>query len=196
MNQEVCVCCRRHCPMNDLHCETGREYARTGVVKEKHHRHHSSDNVNDQLAMKLRHLSKVMNHHPDKKGGQIRVLMMLNRHDGMSQKRLTEHLELQPGSVSELISKLEASGYVVKEISEEDRRNVNLYLTEEGKKAAEQAKQERKQKVEEMFVCLDEQEKNQLLQLLGKLEDDWHHRYGMKHHGRRHKHSENTSLKD
>ena len=27
-----CPCCGRHCPMDDLHCRRGQEYARTGVI--------------------------------------------------------------------------------------------------------------------------------------------------------------------
>ena len=27
-----CPCCGRHCPMDDLHCGRGEEYARTGVI--------------------------------------------------------------------------------------------------------------------------------------------------------------------
>lgn len=29
---EVCPGCGRHCALNDVHCERGREYARTGVL--------------------------------------------------------------------------------------------------------------------------------------------------------------------
>lgn len=187
MNQDVCMGCGRHCPMNDLQCETGREYAKTGVVKKKHHHRECSED--ERLARNLRHVSKWMHRGKD---GQARVLMMLDHHEGMSQKHLTNRLELQPASVSELLAKLETAGLVVKSQSEEDRRTVNLYLTEEGKQAVQSAREEGKKKYEEMFRCLEESEKKQLNDLLEKLGSNWHHRDG--NHER--KRSKKEGMKD
>ena len=188
---EVCPCCGRHCPMDDLHCSTGKEYAQTDVVKEKkHHKHHAEKyealDIHSKLAMNLREISRTMNHRSEGKGSQKRVLTLLNEHDGMSQKRLTERLDIQSASVSEVLAKLENAGLITKEQAEDDRRTMNVKLTEEGKREAQAAQSERAQKYEEMFSCLDEEEKQQLVMLLEKINHDWRHRYPKKHHEKGH----------
>ena len=34
MQEELCPCCGRHCPLTDPHCDRGREYAKTGLSTE------------------------------------------------------------------------------------------------------------------------------------------------------------------
>lgn len=101
---------------------------------------------------------------------------MLSKISGaISQRDLTERLGIQPGSASEVIAKLEAAGAVRRSPGAADRRTMDVELTEVGRQMATEARARRH---EEMFLCLSDGEKAQLLALLEKLSADWAERYG------------------
>ncbi len=74
-------------------------------------------------------------HNPHR--GQGRVLAILKMKPEISQKELTYLLNMSKQSLAELLAKLEKSGYITREQSEEDKRAMTIKLTEEGAKAAE-----------------------------------------------------------
>ena len=102
----------------------------------------------------------------------------------VSQRALTKHLGIQPGSVSEVLKKLEDNGLINRLASEDDRRTSILSLTAEGEEAAKKALSHKDQLYNEMLEVLDEKDKQELLALLEKLNDDWDHKY---HHKHKHK---------
>jgi len=153
---------------------------------------HAAD-INDKLIINLRDISHTMRCLYEGKGSQKRILIILNEIGGsITQRELTKRLGIQPGSVSEVIAKLEIEGYIKRIPSETDRRTTEVALTAEGKTAAVQAKGERDSRHEQMFSCLSEDEKNQLLSLLEKVREDWEQRYqadgkvSHQHRGHRH----------
>ena len=95
----------------------------------------------------------------------------------MTQRELTERLGIQPGSASEVIGKLEASGFLVRSPSKTDRRTTNIALTEAGKTAAGDALAQRRERHQQMFSSLSEEEKDTLLHLLEKINAHWDIRY-------------------
>lgn len=167
--------------------------------KKRREMHDNAADRNDKLILNLRDLSHTMRFLYEGKGSQKRILIVLNEIGGsVTQRELTERLEIQPGSASEVIAKLEDAGYIKRTPNETDRRTININLTELGKTAAEEAKKERKQRHEQMFSCLSEDEKEQLLSLLEKINTDWKQRYPYmgesrrmhKHHHKEHGHHE------
>lgn len=104
---------------------------------------------NKELTMKFMRIEKLshrvysnkmrMGRMPaDPMRGQGRVLAILKLQDNISQKDLAYLLQMRQQSLSELLNKLEAKGYVRKEVSPEDARS-NLYsLTEEGRLALDE----------------------------------------------------------
>ena len=66
----------------------------------------------------------------------------------------------------------------------DDRRTSILSLTAEGEKAAKKALSHKDQLYNEMLEVLDEKDKQELLALLEKLNDDWDYKY---HHKHKHK---------
>lgn len=142
--------------------------------------------MNTKLILNVRNLSHTMHLLYEGKGSQKRILIILKETGTITQRELTERLGIQPGSASEVITKLENAGLVCRTPSREDRRTVDIALTESGKKSAEEAAEQREQRHEEMFACLDDEEKETLLNLLEKLSDDWGQRYPeMRLHGKR-----------
>ncbi len=69
----------------------------------------------------------------DPSRGQGRVLSILKMKPEISQKELLYLLDTSKQSLAELLSKLEKSGYIVREPSQEDRRVMIVKLTEVGK---------------------------------------------------------------
>lgn len=148
--------------------------------------HYREVGINDKLIINLRDLSHVMRSLYEGKGSQKRVLIILHEEGGhITQRELTRRLEIKPGSASEVIAKLEGAGYIRRTPDETDRRAVEIELTEEGRKAAQEARQQRIRRHEEMFSCLSEEEKNTLLSLLETVRADWKERYqdGPRRHG-------------
>lgn len=101
--------------------------------------------------------------------GQGKVLVMLAENDGVSQKLLTEQSGIRPASLSELIIKLERNWLVERQRNEEDKRNRNVYLTEEGRALAETIKSRKDESADFLFDVLSEEEKETLTVLFDKL---------------------------
>lgn len=132
---------------------------------------------NNRLIWNLRDIGHTMRHISEGKGSQQRILILLLENDGMTQKELTSRLGVQPGSVSEVISKLEKSGLIFRTTSEADHRTMNILLTEDGKNVAQDAYALRKERHEKMFSSLSDQEKSTLLHLLEKVNRDWDEKF-------------------
>lgn len=133
--------------------------------------------INDKIILNLRDIGKSMLSLYEGKGSQKRVLIILKEVENITQRELTIRLGIQPGSVSELLTKLENSGKIIRTKSKADRRTMIINLTEEGKKIAIEATEQRIKRHEEMFSCLTNDEKKNLLALLEKINVDWDSKY-------------------
>lgn len=196
--QNFCPCCGRHCDLNRPKCERGAEYQRTGTgAAEPHHgrgtkdsrlKHYREADIPQKLIINLRDINHVMRSLYEGKGSQKHILIILDEIGTITQRELTERLGIQPGSASEVIAKLEDAGNIVRVPSESDRRTMDIALTEQGRILAETLLAQREKRHEEMFSCLSEEEKNSLLRLLEKINEDWKTRY--QEMGKEHKHGD------
>nr|WP_202447810.1 MarR family transcriptional regulator [Streptomyces sp. SID5468] len=64
---------------------------------------------------------------------QLRVLHILEHHDGINLRTLAEHLASTPPSTSRLCDRLVAAGFVERVTSPEQRREVRLHLSGRGR---------------------------------------------------------------
>lgn len=142
------------------------------------HKNYVSLDTNNKLIMNLRDLGHMLRFLFEGKGSQKRILILLYESGSMTQRELTEKLGIQPGSVSEVLGKLESAGLIRRTLSEADRRTTDIRLTFAGQDQAEEAVEKRRKRHQEMFSCLSEEEKATLLGLLEKLNEDWNSRYG------------------
>lgn len=124
--------------------------------------------TDEQLSCRLRRCGHVL-YHQSHHSQQDAVLALL-RQGPLNQKQIQEQLSTRPGSVSELISKLESKQLVERRRDDDDRRRVVLSLTEKGQIAALIHKE---RPSEDLFAALTEEEKEQLAGLLGKLLESW-----------------------
>lgn len=133
--------------------------------------------INDELIRNLRDLSHVIHLLYEGKGSQKRILIILNEVGSISQRELTQRLGIQPGSVSEVLAKLEAAELIIRIPGILDRRTSEIQLTDRGKVLAEEAALQRKKRHEEMFACLTEEEKQNFLSIMKQVYSDWEVRY-------------------
>lgn len=126
----------------------------------------------DDLYSRMRSCGHYLYHRFGREMGQGRILAILSEQKSMTQKELQEILQIQPGSVSEILTKLEEKGMILRKKDEEDKRRVVLELTDAGREASAACKKQEEQR-RHLFDALDESEKEQLNQLLGKLLESW-----------------------
>lgn len=126
----------------------------------------------DNLESLMRACGHFLYHRGQRGGGQGGILSILNKKDHISQKELQDMLRIQPGSLSEILMKLEQKGLIVREKDAQDRRKSILYLTEAGKAAIKE--QRPRMEEQQLFDALNDEEKEQLKGLLKKLIASWH----------------------
>lgn len=149
----------------------------TEMLRKQHMAHYQAADINDRLIMNLRDISHIMHSLYEGKGSQKRILIILNEAGIITQQALTRRLGIQPGSVSEVAAKLENAGFITRTPGKTDRRTVDISLTPKGKQLALEAAEQRRKRHEEMFSCLSEEEKNEMLSFLEKINTDWEQRY-------------------
>ena len=121
----------------------------------------------DELSALLRTCVYYLFQRGGRKNGQERILHILSHREELSQRELQEILRIQPGSISEILSKMERAGLLTRERDDNDKRRIVLKLTDAGrKKAADGGEQNR-----DFFAPLDGDQKEQLKGLLKILLD-------------------------
>ena len=86
-------------------------------------------------------------------------------------KLLTERMIDKMSNASRLVDKLKAKGLVERHVCDEDRRRVNIQLTEKGLKLLEEASNAMKLSSSELESALTQEEANTLNHLLDKLRE-------------------------
>ncbi|MCD7817925.1 MAG: MarR family transcriptional regulator [Lachnospiraceae bacterium] len=125
--------------------------------------------IEERLDLRLHQCGHYLYHHTAGPR-QIMVLQLLQKNGSMSQQDIQNALNIQPGSVSELISKLESKGFLLRQRDETDRRRVVLSLTDRGM-ALEAKPQE--EIFQERYGVLEEEEQEKLAEMLEKLLTSW-----------------------
>lgn len=112
----------------------------------------------------------------DRHRGQGRVLALLKLKPEISQKELAEILNIRSQSLGELLTKLERNGYITRIPSPTDRRTMDISLTEAGKQASEQNKQQKN--TEALFSSLNEDEQAALSDYLNRITSTLEQQFG------------------
>jgi DNA-binding MarR family transcriptional regulator len=75
-----------------------------------------------RLGRRMRHQSP----HPELSLGQLAALRSLERHRSMTPGELAEHEKVQPPSMTKILARLEATGYIVRAPHPDDGRQVTV----------------------------------------------------------------------
>ncbi len=125
------------------------------------------------LMKQLRQCGHVLYHRRCLNQSQNRILVLLKNQGMMTQKDLMKAMHIQSGSLSEVLGKVEQAGYIQKKRCENDRRNYEVTLTDEGKAQADRFENHQMEMAERLFQRLSAQQKDELEALLGVLLLDW-----------------------
>lgn len=98
--------------------------------------------------------------------GQIILLMMLSKKDGRKATDIAGHIGITSGAVTGMTDKLESLGLIRRERSEEDRRVVRLFLTDEGRAAVQRIRIARFDKLKTIFLQLEENDLRDFIRIL------------------------------
>lgn len=104
---------------------------------------------------------------------QDRALLILEDNDGITQRRLQDLMDIRQGSLSELVGKLEDQGMITRACAPEDRRQLLIRVTEEGRRRNRDYRERRRREALALTAALDGGERRQLQTLLSKLLDSW-----------------------
>ena len=125
----------------------------------------------EELYHLMRACGHILYHSGAQRSGQGRILHILDTEGPVSQKDLQDRLNIQSGSISEILTKLEKEGLIERRKDERDRRRVILYLTDKGAEHARLWHAGRWEK--DWFCALSEEQREQLKGLLQILLDSW-----------------------
>ncbi len=135
----------------------------------------------DETVERAKHILKglgfcghYMHFHGGGRSGQVPILCMLDRCGGqLSQQELGTRFELKPGSLSEILTKMETAGLIERTRGTKDRRQLFVSLTDEGGRLARMEHEKRKRFRSKAFTALTVEEQEQLAVMLDKIHETW-----------------------
>lgn len=102
--------------------------------------------------------------------GQETVLKILADADGQTMSQLAATLAVQPPTVTKMVTRLSAQGFLRRAASEADGRLARVFLTEEGRALVATVDTSWKRLEREALVGLDEKDRKKLRKLLRQVE--------------------------
>ena len=106
--------------------------------------------------------------------GQPKVLSRLRYQEGYLQKELAALCHVEPATMVVLLANMEKRGLIRKEVDHVSggKRAFRIFLTEEGKRLADKVNHVVEEMEEKGFAGFSEEEKDQLISLLGRLTEN------------------------
>ena len=133
----------------------------------------------DRLAKRILHglgfCGHYMHFHGGGVSGKAPIICLLAKQPGgeMSQQELGMHFDLKPGSLSEILSKLELGGLIERSRNPKDRRQLTIRLTDAGWEKARVEQAARIRFREQAFSALTHDEREDLAEMLEKIRVTW-----------------------
>ncbi len=116
-----------------------------------------------------------MHFHGGGVSGKAPIICLLAKQPAgeMSQQELGMHFDLKPGSLSEILSKLETGGLIERTRNPKDRRQLTIRLTELGWEKARIDQEARIRFRRQAFSALTYEEREDLAEMLDKIHVTW-----------------------
>jgi len=133
----------------------------------------NSPSRQEQLASLMRTLSKQLMRNSGKHPGKTRILRMLCQDGSLTQQEIQSRLDIQSGSVSEILSKMETLGLISRERHSKDRRKFVISITTAGRKDLVEHDIRRHKRQDARYGSLTPEEQDELIRLLSKLQEAW-----------------------
>ena len=112
------------------------------------------------------------------KPGRDRALRILSDSGTITQKAFADKMNIRPSSASDILTKMESEGLITRACHDGDKRNINITITEEGRKINEEVSVKQQEAVKQMMLSLTAEELTTLETLMNKLLSDWDYKFG------------------
>ena len=135
------------------------------------------NNLNHDVILASLKLARAMRRCPPEHGEVPfppaigRLLACAAENPGVSSRELCELLDVRPSSLSEMLSRAEVDGLLIRAVDEEDRRIQRITLSEKGSKLIAEMKAARDRDAEKKAACLSDAEKQQFCDLCNRLSE-------------------------
>jgi DNA-binding MarR family transcriptional regulator len=96
-------------------------------------------------------------------------MMVLYKNDGITLKELTENVGMDKANTTRVVRALKLKGYIFTNPAIEGTKKYKVYLTKDGKKAAEIVRASITKMLDEIFSILTETEREQYITILKKI---------------------------
>ena len=104
--------------------------------------------------------------------GQPRLLHLLWKKDGRTQKELGNKLHSKPATVAKMVQRMQKSGFVEKRKDEEDKRISRVYLTDKGKDIKSEVDEMEQEIEKKILKGFNTEEKVLLRRFLRQIKDN------------------------
>ena len=111
--------------------------------------------------------------HAGGRSGKQHILTHLLVDGAMTQRELLDKCCISSAALSEVVAKLAAEGLVRRSKDEADQRTLLVELTDEGTARAEELLERKHDFEEQALACLDEGEREQLVDMLERMAAHW-----------------------
>ncbi|MDR1795804.1 MAG: MarR family transcriptional regulator [Erysipelotrichaceae bacterium] len=91
--------------------------------------------------------------------------------NGMTPQSLTEHFKVSPSAVTQVLNMVEAQGLITRSINEQDRRSLNIELTEKGRQLVAEADAQLDDNLYHLIESIGVDDAKELLRIIHKAID-------------------------
>lgn len=131
------------------------------------------------LIRQMHNLSKSDVKHSGAFLGQGRIIHILAMHNQpLSQRELADMANIKPGSLTEVLERLERDGMVKRERLASDRRVIHVRLTKKGQQSYEKIVARRHEFSHQLLSGIDQQDLQSFIGVLNSMEENLHRYYG------------------
>lgn len=96
------------------------------------------------------------------------IIHNLSKGDRISLSIIRDKIKLAPSTITPIISSLEKRGFIERKIDENDRRNIYIFLSSNGKKFTEKVDNELKNMLYEYIKYMGKNDTNEIIRLIKK----------------------------
>lgn len=127
-----------------------------------------------RLLQNLGYFGHFLHVHAGGRSGKQHILTAIYQNGGnIAQSELAKQSCVSTASLSEVIAKLEAGGFISRVRSATDGRQLDIQLTPAGTDKARELVAAKLAFENEAFACLDEEERAELLDMLDRIAANW-----------------------
>lgn len=110
--------------------------------------------------------------------GQGRIISLLAKHPNLAQREIAYLAHVKPGSLTEVLDRLEREELIIRQRDEHDRRILRVSLTATGQQAAQEIEEQRHRLEKNILSGITHEERQQFLGVVKKMRNQLKKGYG------------------